>query len=70
MRLMHCPFCGSLDVEVEKTKMGMFSRHSFDMYEVCCDACDIVGPSSTREEEAISMWNKRSESYANTYNGE
>jgi Lar family restriction alleviation protein len=61
MRLMHCPFCGSLDVEVEVTKAGMFSRGSVDFYEVACDTCSIVGPTSTNEDEAIALWNARPE---------
>lgn len=59
MKIQHCPFCGSFDIEVERTKGSVFVSLSFDTYEVVCEACDIIGPSAASELEAIDKWNNR-----------
>ncbi len=59
MKIKHCPFCGSYDVEIEKTRGSEFFSMSMDTFEVVCEACDIIGPSASTEWEAIDKWNGR-----------
>ena len=59
MNLLPCPFCATLDVEVERTKGEMWGGGGADLFEVCCSDCDIVGPVGDTADEAIRRWNKR-----------
>lgn len=50
----HCPFCGS-----EKT---VVSRDRWtDEYMVFCNICGVHGPSADTKEEAVFLWNERSD---------
>jgi Lar family restriction alleviation protein len=59
MKMMPCPFCATYDVEVERTKSDGWRSQGFDLYEVCCSDCDIVGPVAGSEQEAVDRWNNR-----------
>lgn len=49
--VMHCPFCGHDDVEIDEVDIGCFA--------VCCPECEVIGPISRENiEDAIGKWNR------------
>ncbi len=57
-----CPWCGMNDVVLDHTKddsYGFRKSALYVSYEVCCNTCDIAGPSAATEDEAVAAWNTR-----------
>lgn len=62
-RLKYCPFCGGVDsVTIDKFNTLI---PGFNLYAVFCDkdkeGCGATGPYKRSEEDAIEVWNRRSE---------
>lgn len=51
--LLNCPFCGGA---------ARYQRNPY--HEVCCDACDFVGPARGTRADAIAAWNRRTDTAA------
>lgn len=48
--VQNCPFCGSVNVEIDEVTIGEFS--------VACNECRCVGPIGNDIMEAIADWNR------------
>ena len=49
--LLSCPFC-------DGTNVGVWDV-GFQVYQACCEDCDIPGPPADSKVEAANRWNKR-----------
>lgn len=52
-QLLPCPFCGSADLEK--------SNNGDNHWNVWCNGCATSGPDAVGEDDAIVVWNRRSD---------
>jgi len=57
-RLKRCPFCGSYDIEVEKSQIPVINTTQYKRQAVCGD-CFATGAPMTTHNKAVEAWNTR-----------